>query len=196
LAKLDAPDGPYTAIILAKAGLVRFGAGHRITADVPAPTLYYAISQGALAIEIRANDTEARAVLQTLSHQPTDWMCSAERACLRVLEGGCSVPVGANSSMSTRDGVRVLVLTGCVTALDGSVHVQHTLEEKVHSRAEAEVVGQRLAHILMETGAQKILDEVAVDRARRSGAGANKTQGEVHKIEVAMHKVEDDVVHA
>jgi hydroxymethylbilane synthase len=181
LAKLDAPDGPYTAIILAKAGLIRFGAGHRITTDVGAPTLYYAISQGALAIEIRADDAEARTVLQTLVHRPTDWACSAERSFLRVLEGGCSVPVGINSSLSDAD---LLKLTGCVTALDGTVHVENTLEETVRSREEAEAAGERLARILIETGAQEILDDVAADRARRTGG--TKTQAEVQKIEAAM----------
>jgi hydroxymethylbilane synthase len=189
MAKLDAPDGPYTAIILAKAGLVRFGAGHRITADVGAPTLYYAVSQGALAIEIRSDDAEARSVLQAIIHQQTDWTCSAERSFLRVLEGGCSVPVGINSALVNK---RTLKLTGCVTALDGTVHVENTIEEEVQSREEAEAIGERLARILMETGAQEILDEVAADRARRINS-AKKTDAEVQKIEAVMEGASQQV---
>jgi hydroxymethylbilane synthase len=185
LAKLDAADGPYTAIILAKAGLVRYGAGHRITADIPAPTMYYAVSQGALAIEIRSDDVEARSVLQTLVHQPTEWMCSAERSFLRILEGGCTVPVGINSSLAAAaTSASTLTLTGCITSLNGEVHVQHTLVDDVRSREDAEAAGERLAHVLMETGAKKILDEVAADRARRTGEA--KTETEVQKIEAAM----------
>jgi hydroxymethylbilane synthase len=187
LAKLDAPDGPYTAIILAKAGLVRFGASHRITADVGAPTLYYAVSQGALAIEIRSDDSEARRILQSIVHTPTDWICSAERSFLRVLEGGCSVPVGINSAfVPSPDGrPSKLELTGVVTALDGKLHVEHTLSEQISSRDDAEAMGERLARILIETGAQEILDEVATDRAHRINS-AVKTKEEVHKIEAAM----------
>ena len=45
VAKLDAPDGPYAALILAKAGMVRFGMGDRLTADLSPPNFYYAVSQ-------------------------------------------------------------------------------------------------------------------------------------------------------
>ena len=60
MAKLDAPDGPYAALVLAKAGMVRVGMGARITSDVPPPTLFYAVSQGALGIEIRSDDPQRR----------------------------------------------------------------------------------------------------------------------------------------
>jgi hydroxymethylbilane synthase len=180
MAKLDAPDGPYTAIILAKAGLLRYGVADRITADLGPPTLYHSVSQGALAIEIRADDAVAHKLLAPIVHEPTLWSTAAERACLRVLEGGCTVPVGVNSAL--RDGA--LRLTGCVTALQGNLHVEHTLEEPVASQADAEALGARLAHILINTGAKEILDEVAVDRERR--AGQNKTVQEVEKIEAAM----------
>ncbi|CAL1697299.1 unnamed protein product [Somion occarium] len=86
MAKLDAPDSPYAALILAKAGLVRLGWGSRMTADLHPPTLYHAVSQGALAIEIRSDDTEARELCRSVTHWQTEWQCAAERACLRVLE--------------------------------------------------------------------------------------------------------------
>jgi hydroxymethylbilane synthase len=180
VAKLDAPDGPYTAIILAKAGLVRYGMAHRITVDLGAPTLYHAVSQGALGVEIRTDDAAAIALLAPIIHAPSEWSTAAERACLRVLEGGCSVPVGVNSALV--DGK--LRLTGCVTALQGNLHVEHTLDEPVKSKADAEALGARLAHILIDTGAKEILDEVAIDRERR--AGQNKTAQEVQKIEAVM----------
>lgn len=166
LAKLDSPDGPYAALILAKAGLVRLDMGHRVTADISAPTLYYAVSQGALAVEVRSDDVEAIELCKKLTHRATQWECSAERACLRVLEGGCSVPVGVTSSV---DETGILTLTGCVTALDGQQHVEHTLKGKVESVEDAEVVGARLAQILIETGARQILDDINKDRERRVG---------------------------
>ena len=89
MAKLDAPDSPFAAIILAKAGMVRLGWGSRITCDLGPPIALHAVSQGALAIEIRSDDEEARALCRSITHWPTEWSCLAERACLRVLEGGC-----------------------------------------------------------------------------------------------------------
>ncbi|KAJ7171767.1 porphobilinogen deaminase, dipyromethane cofactor binding domain-containing protein [Mycena crocata] len=165
MAKLDAPDGPYAALILAKSGMVRLGMGDRLTTDLLPPTLYHAVSQGALAVEIRSDDTEAMELCKKITHRPTHWTCSAERACLRVLEGGCSVPVGVSTNL---DGGE-LKLTGCVTSLDGGLHVEHTLKERVETVEEAEAVGVKVAKILIETGAGQILADINKDRERRVG---------------------------
>ncbi|KAJ7102499.1 porphobilinogen deaminase, dipyromethane cofactor binding domain-containing protein [Mycena belliarum] len=165
LAKLDAPDGPYAALILARSGMVRNGMGDRLTADIPPPTLFHAVSQGALAIEIRSDDDAALELCKILTHRKTQWSCVAERACLRVLEGGCSVPVGVSTHLDLDGGE--LELTGCVTSLDGAKHVQHTLKEKVGSVEDAEAVGVRLAKILIETGAGAILSDINKDREQR-----------------------------
>ncbi|KAF5377250.1 hypothetical protein D9615_006402 [Tricholomella constricta] len=170
LAKLDAPDGPYAALILAKAGLVRLGMGDRITSDLRPPTLYHAVSQGALGVEIRDDDAEALALCRQITHWETEWLCLAERACLRVLEGGCSVPIGVASKLDVEAGevkAGTLTLTGCVTAIAGDLHVEHTLQVRVASAEEAEEVGRRLARILSESGAKKILDDINEDRDRR-----------------------------
>ncbi|KAG2370358.1 porphobilinogen deaminase, dipyromethane cofactor binding domain-containing protein [Suillus spraguei] len=174
LAKLDAPDGPYTALILAKAGLVRLGMGDRVTADLTAPILFHAVSQGALAVEIRADDQEARKLCKTLTHQETQWKCLTERALLRELEGGCSVPVGVSTSLSQIDKSAgeltraTLTMTGCVTSLDGSVHVQDTLSQEVESTQDAEELGRKLATKLMSNGAKAILDDITQDRRKRA----------------------------
>ncbi|THU90755.1 porphobilinogen deaminase [Dendrothele bispora CBS 962.96] len=164
LAKLDDPDGPYTAIILAKSGMVRLGMGHRLTSDLGPPTLYHAVSQGALAIEIRSDDTEALELCKKITHRDTMWRCLAERACLRVLEGGCSVPVGVFTTLKDN----VLSITGCVTSLDGARHVEYTLEESVSSVDQVEDMGSRLARKLVETGAKEILEEINRDREQRA----------------------------
>lgn len=188
MAKLDAPDSPFTAIILAKAGMVRLGMGHRCTSDLTAPILYHAVSQGALGVEIRSNDPEVKALCEGLTHWQTLWRCWAERGCLRVLEGGCSVPVGIDSKLTEKVGggkkSGVLKLTGCVTALDGVDHVEETLEEEVSSVEEAEALGAKLARTLMSKGAKAILDDITKDRESR--AGVDKSQAEVAAIENTM----------
>ncbi|KAJ6518665.1 porphobilinogen deaminase, dipyromethane cofactor binding domain-containing protein [Mycena sanguinolenta] len=180
LAKLDAPDGPYAALILAKAGMVRVGLAERLTADIPPPTLFYAVSQGALALEIRRNDAEALELCKQLNHRETELRCLAERACLRVLEGGCSVPVGAASHLDL--GTGKFELTGCVTSLDGKRHIQHTLKEVVKSAEDAEALGARLAKFLVDTGAGEILDEINKDRKRRA---VDAEEAEAHAAETA-----------
>ena len=58
-------------------------------------------------------------------------------------------------------------ITGAVTALDGSIHVEHTLEGKVDSWEDANGLGERLARVLVQTGAREILDDITKDRERR-----------------------------
>lgn len=167
LTKLDDPKGPYAALILAKAGLVRLGMGDRISSDLVPPTLLHAVSQGALAIEVRSNDSEALELCSHLMHWQTQYRCLAERACLRVLEGGCSVPVGIWTVLQenlTESRCGELTLTGCVTSLDGLDHVEQTWMSKVENLADAEAVGIRVAQALLEAGAKKILEDINQDR--------------------------------
>ncbi|KAF7306391.1 Porphobilinogen deaminase [Mycena indigotica] len=165
LSKLDADDSPYAALILAKSGMVRNGMGDRLTSDIHPPTLFHAVSQGALAVEVRADDAEALALCKLITHRPTLLRCTAERACLRVLEGGCSVPVGVQTAL-TEDGE--LEMTACVTGLDGKEHVQHTLKRKVESEQDAQKVGAEIAKLLVDSGAAKILQTIKEDREKRT----------------------------
>ncbi|KAG9314744.1 porphobilinogen deaminase [Chiua virens] len=184
LKKLDATeeDDAYDALILAKAGLVRLGWSHRATEDLAPPILYHAVSQGALAVEIRTDASkEVFELCEALTHQRTQWMCLAERAMLRTLEGGCSVPVGVNTKLTqvvegkerltsgeSKLESGVLEITGCVTSLDGERQFVKTIEERVTSTTEAAEVGKRIGQILLESGAREVLEEIKADRAARA----------------------------
>ena len=54
--KLDADDGPYSAIILAAAGVKRLGWEKRISSYLHQDVCLHAVGQGALAIECRKQD--------------------------------------------------------------------------------------------------------------------------------------------
>jgi len=133
----------------------------RLTSDLAPPILYHAVGQGALAVEIRSSDPDARELCESLTHRETLWKCSAERAMLKELEGGCSVPVGVHSSLvEGEDGWDVLTLVGCVTSVDGITHVQEVLKERISSLPEAEKVGEKLAKVLLQNGASSILEGI------------------------------------
>ncbi|GAA5939467.1 hydroxymethylbilane synthase [Sporobolomyces koalae] len=100
LRKLDDPSSNYTALILASAGLLRLSLGNRITASIGPPVLYPAVGQGALAIEIRQGDERSQEIIGSLECWKTSWMTRAERMMLKVLEGGCSVPVGCETKLT------------------------------------------------------------------------------------------------
>lgn len=186
LSKLDDPNGPYAAIVLAKAGLIRQGVQARITCDIVVPTLLYAVGQGALGIEIRSNDPGSTELCNFLTHWQTQWKCLAERACLRVLEGGCSVPVGVHTELEViedgEEGSRKarLRIMGSVTSIDGQQHVVEEIEEEVGNLEQAEGLGSRLAALLMAKGAKAILDDITKDRETRMGE--NKTAEEVSTL--------------
>lgn len=89
LRKLDHPNGEYTCVILATAGLVRLGLAYRITCRITCRlsplTFPYAVGQGALGIEVRKTDTSIAPVLSTLQARGSSWTCLAERSLLRYL---------------------------------------------------------------------------------------------------------------
>ncbi|KAF8320594.1 porphobilinogen deaminase, dipyromethane cofactor binding domain-containing protein [Cantharellus anzutake] len=203
LRKLDDPNGPFTAIILASAGLIRLDQTDRITSSVTPPTLYHAVGQGALGIECRDDDVEVKDFLKkVISHYPTEMRCRAERACLRVLEGGCSVPVGVESSFvpafssaaSSEEGdgkevVGTLTLTSTVTSLSGELQVaQMICYEKVCGFDDAERLGEEVARALISGGARKILEEVNVKRAEKQKR--DKEAKESSKVEPPLAHVD------
>ena len=95
LRKLD--EGQYDAIVLAAAGLVRLGLADRIRARFPVERMLPAAGQGALGIEVRADDAELRAALAPLIDRPTWLAVHAERAVSRGLGGSCSMPLAAHA---------------------------------------------------------------------------------------------------
>ncbi|HEV2765726.1 MAG TPA: hydroxymethylbilane synthase [Pyrinomonadaceae bacterium] len=151
LRKLDA--GEYDAVILASAGLRRLGFADRITAAVSISEMLPAVGQGALGIETRADDEETNELVSLLEHAPTRAACTAERALLRALGGGCQVPIAAHATVEG-DGLRLEAL---VAAVSGEHVIRDTLEGDV---SEAERVGGKLAALLLERGAATLLEEV------------------------------------
>jgi hydroxymethylbilane synthase len=93
LRKLD--EGGYAAIVLAAAGLIRLGLGHRIVQTFEPEQMLPAAGQGALGIEICAGRDDLVAALAPLAHGPTWIAVSAEREVSRAMGGSCSMPLAA-----------------------------------------------------------------------------------------------------
>lgn len=161
LAKLDDPNNDFDALVLAYAGLSRLELAERISSVLGDEQMLHAVGQGALAIECRSDDAGAVALTESLSHASTTLCCLAERAFMRQLEGGCSVPLGTVSSL---DGEGNLSLTGLVVSLDGkrslklSKSVNLSLEGQESKRL-AEKLGTDLANALIDSGAKVLLQD-------------------------------------
>jgi hydroxymethylbilane synthase len=191
MGKLDAEDSPFAAIILAAAGLKRIGWGDRIAQYLSSDNggMLYAVGQGALAIEIRKDDEGMKEMLSQIRCERTTRACSAERSLLRALEGGCSVPIGIETSWRGGTGVATgaqpakdydkdgqaievegdmdeqeMFLKAIVVSVDGKESVEYEVARKVKSVEEAETFGRDVAKILLEKGAAPILDKISKEK--------------------------------
>ena len=150
LKKLD--DGEYDAIILACSGLTRLGFDNRIKQDLSPDDSLPAVGQGALGIEIKANDHEISSLIKPLIHQKTQIEVNAERALNTTLQGGCSVAIGA---FATSEDSK-LTLSGMVGNVDSGeiIRVQETGET-----SKPIDLGIRAAKKLLSLGARELLNE-------------------------------------
>ncbi|ORZ04420.1 porphobilinogen deaminase, dipyromethane cofactor binding domain-domain-containing protein [Lobosporangium transversale] len=180
LAKLDAPDSPYTCLLLAAAGLQRLNLDHRITAKLPPSSMLHAVGQGSIAIECRANDKEVLEIIKPLDHLPTRLRCEAERSVMKILEGGCSVPIGVWTEYELgSENVGTLRLKALVSSLDGTEVAEAEAVAEVNGNVELAIeLGRNVAMQLLAKGADKILDKVLRDRhatLEPAGTGEEKT---------------------
>ena len=150
-------SGEYEAVMLAKAGLDRLGWGGRITETMAPEVFMPAVGQGAIAVECRLKDTEAAEIVGGLDDAETRTAIIAERALLAALHGGCQVPLGAWARIERGE----LVLEACVCSVDG---LQYVKQRATAAPEQAAELGGHMANLLVEAGAQNILEEVSRQR--------------------------------
>jgi hydroxymethylbilane synthase len=150
-------SGEYDAILLAKAGLDRLGVSQRISEILSPEVCMPAVGQGAIAVECRLKDTETADILAPLDDAETRTAIIAERALLAALQGGCQVPLGAWARIERGE----LVLEACVCSVDG---VQYVRQRATAPPDQAAALGEHMARLLIEAGAQSILEEVSRQR--------------------------------
>lgn len=171
LRKCDDESLGYDAIILAAAGLLRMDCGHRIGQFLESASegggMLHAVGQGALGIEVRSDDEATLGLLKGVLHTETMLACEAERTVMRTLEGGCSVPIGVETDwVPGTDGVgQVLRMRATVVSLDGLQGAETEVTQEVADAKGAEELGHKVASILVEKGAGKILEAINKTRA-------------------------------
>jgi hydroxymethylbilane synthase len=146
IAKVE--SGELDAVVLAAAGIDRMGWTSKIVERISADTIIPAVGQGAIGIEIRDEDAFAHELCSAVCDDATFACVAAERHVMRVLEGGCQVPIGAWARFDD-DGI---VIDAMVAALDGS--------RKISAHAKGEDAAQRAVDDLLAQGAEEILAEL------------------------------------
>jgi len=144
LRKLDA--GEWDALVTAAAALDRLGLGARIAQRLPLSRFVPAPGQGALAVEMMADNKSMGSIAARLDHGPSRAAVEAERTVMRELQAGCHLPLGAFARL---DGRRLLLVAE-VLSVDG---VARTRVRREGSARDPVAVGKEAARLLVERGA-------------------------------------------
>lgn len=153
IAKME--SGVCDALLLAYAGAHRMGYDELIRHELSLEEFTPAVGQGSVAIECASSlDPHLKLlIIEACHHEETGYRLQAERSYLRVLEGGCSIPVFALATY--RDGE--VSLKGGIVSLDGSKKIVHEVKGPAEK---AEVIGEELASLVLASGGDKILHDI------------------------------------
>ena len=148
-------EGLCDALVLAYAGVYRMGYGELVVADLALDEFTPAVGQGSVAIELatRLDQSLQQAIIVACNHPETEVCLRAERAYLRVLEGGCSIPVFALAQLSKG----ILQINGGIVSLDGKERISL---EVFGPMEQAEELGEQLAREVLDAGGKKILADI------------------------------------
>ena len=131
-------EGQFDAILLAAAGLKRLDLDlsdlivvpMNVREFVPAP------AQGVLAYQVNTDDVATRKLLRAIHHSDVSAATNVERKVLRLMEGGCHMPLGAYCEKDEQGNFHLWVAMAAqwnspVIRLQQSSSTSHLLAEKV-----------------------------------------------------------------
>jgi hydroxymethylbilane synthase len=148
-------EGQADALILAYAGIHRMGYENRIVFELPVDQFTPAVGQGSVAIQSsKSLNSELKNYIRSaVNHEVTEVCLLAERAFLKTLEGGCSVPVFGYAQFVGNN----INMTGGVISLDG----KHFLKKhKTGNSNNPEEIGTRLALEILSEGGAALLSSI------------------------------------
>jgi hydroxymethylbilane synthase len=153
-------SGACDALILAYAGVKRMNYDHLIVHRFPETEFVPPVGQGSIAVEAYKSIDKnlIRKIRASVNHVSTESALLAERAYLKELQGGCSIPAFALGE-SFGGMIR---LTGGLVSLNGDIFLKETLigEKKIASE-----IGKKLGKKILEAGGKKILKEIRYAQA-------------------------------
>lgn len=160
IAKMKA--GACDALMLAYAGIHRMGYQDLVKTELSLTQFVPAVGQGSIAIECASNiDPILKSkVVDLVNHAPTAQCLQAERAFLRTLQGGCSIPVFALAKHDPDQ--KGLAIAGGIISLDGEKLITNSFAGKPD---EAVLLGKKLADDVLAKGGDKILEEIKAKQA-------------------------------
>lgn len=149
--KID--DMDLDGVILAAAGLNRLGLQKDISEAFDVDEIVPAVGQGALGIETRKNDVFIKEIVSKINHKHTEIAIKAERTFMRILNGGCHVPIGGYAFIEDEK----LKMIGLVAAIEGDKIIKIYGEDELENYKE---LGQKIAEEVLNKGGKEILNSL------------------------------------
>ncbi len=149
-------QGDCDAMLLAFAGVHRMELDDSIKHIFPANKFTPPVGQGSVAIQVAhemLSDSKKKIVRNSCNHEKTESVLLAERAFLRKLEGGCSIPVFGHGIIENG----TIFLSVGIISLDGQEILRVEQEGLIENPIE---LGERAAQELLSLGGDKILKEI------------------------------------
>lgn len=150
-------NGDYQAIVMAAAGVKRLGLQKHITEYFDTDFMLTAPGQGAIAVEVRSNDSKTKEIVSKLNDELTQVCVDSERDFLRQLGGGCHVPFAAHSKISGSS----ITIDALVNSIDGRKSFR---EKKTVELSQVKVLGENIAQNILSSGASIIVDELKTSK--------------------------------
>ncbi|PID77522.1 MAG: hydroxymethylbilane synthase [Deltaproteobacteria bacterium] len=153
-------DGTCDALMLAYAGVKRMGYDQMIIKTFPIADFIPPVGQGCIGVEAsaRLDPAKKEAIRAAVNNQDSEICLLAERAFLRKLEGGCSIPA---FGYAVRQGDEINLACG-LASLDGGRIIKKTVIGKA---AEAAKIGEEAARQVLQDGGREILAEIKRQQA-------------------------------
>ena len=149
--------GQIDAIVVACAGLSRLGLADKISAVLRPEEFLTAPGQGALAVQVRAEDIELVESVSRLDDEPTRITTHAERCVLAAMHGGCSIPLGVYARIIDDN----LAINAMIADIEGKNLIKRSSSSPV---SQGRACAQKLAEELLEAGGKEILERIKKGR--------------------------------
>ncbi len=156
-------EGQCDGLMLAYAGVKRMEYEDMIVKIFSEDQLVPPVGQGCIAIEASSSlsGEKIQKIRECLNDSESEACLLAERAFLKKLEGGCSIPAFANAVL---DGEKV-TLTAGLASLDGKKILR---DSRTAARNDAQELGQEMGELILSSGGAEMLEEIKRKQAEET----------------------------
>lgn len=164
-------DNDWNGAVFAAAGLGRIGLTPEET--IPLDWMVPAPAQGAVMITALIEDEETRAICEEINHSETEICTTIERQFLRLLEGGCTAPIGALATIKNEE----VNFQGVLLSLDGKKKIEVKRNEKLGRHHQ---IAKYCADFIIERGGKRLMEQLKPVR-KQTKVFSTKTLTETQK---------------